>query len=64
MKTAPTPDASQPDPLDLLNRLTVADVRARLDELEVERKSLLPLFRSLRARERAALRRKEAADAR
>jgi hypothetical protein len=51
------PPAPVPDALDLLSRLTVADVRARLDALEAERESLLTLLRSLRARERAAARR-------
>jgi hypothetical protein len=58
MSTAtPTPAPPQPDALSLLARLTVADVRARLDALDVERQALLTLLRSLRARERAATRR-------
>jgi hypothetical protein len=55
MTAAPPP--TPPDALSLLARLTVADVRARLDALEDERRALLTLLRSLRARERAAARR-------
>ena len=55
MVTAP-PAVPAPDPLILLARLTVADVRARLDALEAERRALSTLLRSLRARERAAAR--------
>jgi len=55
MVTAP-PAVPAPDPLILHARLTVADVRARLDALEAERRALSTLLRSLRARERAAAR--------
>jgi hypothetical protein len=58
MSNAATLPPATPDPLELLARLTVADVRARLDALEVEREALLTLLRSLRARERAAARRR------
>jgi len=51
--------SAPPDAISLLSRLTVADVRARLDALEAERRALLTLLRSLRARERAAARRQE-----
>jgi hypothetical protein len=44
-----------PDALGLLATLTIADVRDRLDALEAERRALMTLLRSLRARERARL---------
>jgi hypothetical protein len=59
--TTPTPNP--PDALSLLSRLTVAEVRARLDAIEAERRGLLALLRSLRARERAAARQQEVARA-
>jgi hypothetical protein len=46
------PSCHPPDPLALLSRLTAAAVRTRLDALEAERRALLPLLRSLLARER------------
>jgi len=49
---APTP----PPALDILARLSAADVRARLAALDAEREALLPLLRSLSARERALAR--------
>jgi hypothetical protein len=65
MSTTATATAPPPDALSLLSQLTVADVRARLDALEDERRALLTLLRSLRARERAAAarRRREACHA-
>jgi hypothetical protein len=56
MDTSPTPPTVS-DPFSVLARLTLAEVRARLDDIEAERKGLLSLLRTLRARERAALRR-------
>jgi hypothetical protein len=42
------------DPLEILASLTAEDLRARLDTLEAERKAVALLYRSARARERAA----------
>ena len=47
------------DAISLLSRLTVADVRARLDALEDERRALLPLLRSLSPMAPPLLRRQE-----
>jgi hypothetical protein len=49
-------DTPAPDLVSLLSQLTLADVHSRLDAIEAERKALLVLIRSLRARERAAAR--------
>jgi hypothetical protein len=42
---------------DILASLDAGEIQKRLDEIEAERKALLVLFRSARARERAAQRR-------
>jgi hypothetical protein len=55
----PLTKAESIDAVELLSRLSVADLRARLDALEDHRKGLLVLLRSARARERAAARRQE-----
>jgi hypothetical protein len=47
----------KPDLLEQLRDLTAEQVLARLDDLEAEAKGLRVLYRSLRARERAAARR-------
>ena len=49
--TLPTTDA-----LELLSRLTIPDVRARLEALEAEHRALTTLLRALRARERTKAR--------
>jgi hypothetical protein len=51
--------STPPEVLTLLSRLTVAEVRARLDAIEDERRALLTLLRSVRARDRSAARRQE-----
>jgi hypothetical protein len=60
MSTTAQPAPPLSDALGLLSQLTVADVRARLNALDDERRALLTLLRSLLARERAAGRRQEA----
>jgi hypothetical protein len=57
--TEPPTPVPAPDPLGLLAQLRADDVSARLQALESERRALLPILRSLRARERAALRAQE-----
>jgi hypothetical protein len=46
--------------LTLLSQLSADDIAARLERVEAERAALLALQRTLRARERADLRRREA----
>jgi hypothetical protein len=53
-----------PDVLTLLSQLSADDIAARLERVEAERAALLALQRTLRARERADLRRREAPCAR
>jgi hypothetical protein len=59
MSTPAQPAPPLSDALGLFAKLTAADVRARLDALDDERRALLTLLRSLLARERAAARRQE-----
>jgi hypothetical protein len=57
-----TPDTSlsQPDDLvALLGRLTAAELRERIAQLEAEQRALRALLRSVSARERALARRRE-----
>jgi hypothetical protein len=46
------------DPTALLRELTLESIRARLDAIEAERKALMVLWRSARAREREQQRRR------
>jgi hypothetical protein len=52
--TAPNPT----NPVELLSQLNSETVRARLDQINAERQGLLVLLRTIKARERAAARRK------
>jgi hypothetical protein len=62
MSTATCP-APTTGALAALFDLTPEQVRARLAELEAERKALVPILRALVARERALARRQEAINA-
>ena len=51
---------TRPDPIDLLQRLTVHELSERIDRLEAERSSLSILLRAARARERRESRSQDA----
>jgi hypothetical protein len=59
-----SPETLTADPAALVGRLDAATIRARIDQLDADRRALVVLLRAAMARERAAARLKGVADAR